>query len=63
MKTVKTIGYVDRCARHRIYKYMPPGMTKTDRITGALKELQHVGNIEIYLIKGNKQRLIATHYM
>jgi CRISPR/Cas system-associated protein Cas10 (large subunit of type III CRISPR-Cas system) len=36
---------------------------KNERIMNAIKELKHMGNIDIYLYKHGKKRLISTHYM
>jgi hypothetical protein len=67
---MKTIGYLDRTEGKTIrlfnpdYKktipyQLPLGcLTRQERIIAGLKELKHMGNIEIYLIKGNKQRLL-----
>lgn len=68
---MKTIGYMDRAEGKTIFVYNPEhkqiqrsvfDLKAIDRIIQGLKELDHVGNIDIYLIKGNKFRKIATRY-
>lgn len=62
---MKTIGYQDR-AGGSIYIYKnisKPNQKRHDRTIEALKELQHAGNINIFLIKGNRIRRIAKHGM
>ncbi len=36
---------------------------RNERIQAALTELKHTGNIGIYLLNGNKLRLISVHNM
>ena len=65
MDTMKTIGYLDRTEGKiiRAYHICKSGynmQSRNDRIIDALKELEHVGNIEVYLLKGKKQRLLFT---
>lgn len=68
---MKTIGFIDRSEGRTIRMYQKPQgnqITVDDllensqtRYHAALKELQHMGNIDIYLIRGNKYRKIAEH--
>jgi hypothetical protein len=57
---MKTIGYMDRAdQRKRIFAYMPKqGQNKNDRIADAIKELKTVGEIQVFFLKGKKQRLL-----
>jgi len=58
---MKTIAYVDLCAPSIINKYIPSGNTpRVARITEALNDLKHTGNIAIYLFKKNKKRLLTV---
>lgn len=65
---MKTIGYSDKCDGNRkIYIYTDTGTDKlncwikrNERIKNAFENLKHLGNVDLYLIKGNKTRLIAT---
>lgn len=60
---MKTIGYRDK-AGGSIYLYKNvsrPDQKRHDRVKEALNELRHTGNINIYLIKGNRVRRIAQH--
>jgi len=62
---MKTIGYLDRTEGKTIKAFYKNEdntifrQKKNDRIQEALRELKCVGRIEIYFLKGNKQRLIA----
>lgn len=70
---MKTIGYADRANPSIIKIYTPktlaqgslfqPHIKRHERIIAGLAELKHTGNINIYLIKGNLQRRIASHPM
>jgi hypothetical protein len=55
---MKTIGYKDNATGRNgiIHCYFKQGQTRSERISEALKELKHVGNITVYLIKGKKVR-------
>ena len=45
--------------RKRIFAYMPKqGQNKNDRIADAIKELKTVGEIQVFFLKGKKQRLL-----
>ena len=62
---MKTIGYLDRTEGKTINAYhnCKPGFnmqSRIDRILEALEDLKHTGNIEVYLLNGNKQRLLFT---
>ena len=69
---MKTIGYRDLGdPRGIIYQFNKPsrnwredlfchGQTRLERIQTALTDLQHTGNIRIFLIKGNKKRLLFS---
>ena len=54
---MKTIAFKDR-AGGAIKAYFVEGQTRHERIKKALAELGPVANINIYLVKGNKLRLI-----
>lgn len=64
-----SIVYQDR-ASGSMYVYKSPRQkqrsffeqSRNDRIRAALEELEHVGNINIFLCKRGKLRMIATHY-
>ena len=63
---MKTIGYADR-AHPKVIKaftveYTPEEVkyTRHDRMSDAWKEIEHLGNCYIYLIRGKKYRKIAT---
>jgi hypothetical protein len=67
---MKTIGYSDKCdGRNQIYIYTQNGQipkyeslfnqSKNERIIAGFKNIEHLGNCNIYYIKGNKTRLIA----
>jgi hypothetical protein len=62
---MKTIGYQDRAGGSiHIYKNVSkPDQKRHERTMEALNELRHTGNINIYLIKGNRIRKIAKHGM
>jgi hypothetical protein len=62
---MKTIGYRDNAGGSiHLYKNVSkPDQSRHDRIKEALKDLEHTGNITIYLIKGNRMRKIARHGM
>ena len=55
---MKTIGYKDLATGKQgvINCYFIEGQRRHERINKALAELKHVGNIAVYLIKGNKTR-------
>lgn len=62
---MKTIVYQDRISGAK-YIYNPQNikldiLKNHERIETALNELRHVGNVNIYLYKHNKMRLISTH--
>lgn len=64
-----SVVYQDR-ASGRMFVYNPICQsqrsffehTKNERIRAALEELEHMGNINIFLYKRGKLRQIATHY-
>lgn len=64
-----SVVYQDR-ASGRMFVYKPIcqsqrsffEQTKNERIHAALEELEHMGNINIFLCKRGKLRQIATHY-
>lgn len=66
---MKSIVYQDR-ASGKMFIYKSPRQnqrsffeqSRNERIRAALEELEHFGNINIYLCKGGKLRMIATHY-
>ena len=62
---MKTIGYKDKAGGSiHLYKNVSkPNQKRHDRTKEALKELEHTGNIFIYLIKGNRIRKIGQHGM
>jgi len=63
---MKTIGYRD-LVENKLRAFIPKDkfplfpLKKNDRIKQGLKELKTVGNIAVYLIKGNKIRLLNIH--
>ena len=59
---MKTIGYYDKGQNRKgiIKAYFKAGQTRHERIESALTELQHMGNITVYLIKGNKTRKLFS---
>ena len=67
---MKTIGYLDRVEGKTIKAFNSPNDSKNklnifnfkriNRIQEAFKELKNMGNIEVYLLQGNKQRLLFT---
>ena len=59
---MKTIMYYDRGdANKTLYGVKLSWLQKkNDRIIQGMKELEHVGNIVIYLVRGRKFRKIAT---
>lgn len=68
---MKTIAYIDkadgnkvlRCFKLDDHKYHLDNLfmqKRLDRIKEALSELKGMGNIKIYLIDGNKSRLLTT---
>lgn len=52
--------YVYRSPRYRRRSLFEP--KRNERIRAALEELEHVGNINIFLLKRGKLNMIATHY-
>jgi hypothetical protein len=52
---MKTIAFRDNLGGS-LRGYFKEGQTRHQRIKEALKELEHVGNITIYLVDGNKTR-------
>jgi hypothetical protein len=62
---MKTVGYRDNAGGLiNLYKNVSkPEQKRHDRIKEALTDLQHTGNITIYLIKGNRIKRIARHGM
>jgi len=61
---MKTIGYRERVKCLKIiHCYFKTGQTRHERINEALKELRHMGNINVYLIKGNKVRYLFSKGM
>ena len=67
---MKTIAYIDKVEgktlmafkiindnRNNLNLY---SFKRINRIQEALKELKHMGNIDIYYIKGNKKRLLFS---
>lgn len=59
---MKSIGYKDKQTGQTgtIHCYFKHGQTRNERIMAALKELKYVGNIVVYLINGNKKRVLFT---
>lgn len=57
---MKSIGYKDIATGNKgiVNLYFKEGEKRHERIKNALNELKHTGNIAIYLIKGNKIRLL-----
>ena len=56
---MKTIAYIDRGdGNKRMKVYSKTSASRWERITEALKDLRHTGNILVYLINGNKRRLL-----
>ena len=63
---MKTIGYMDLAEGRTIHLFntdRPWGSwlfmkKKNERIENAFKDLRHMGNIAVYLIKGRKYRLL-----
>lgn len=59
---MKTIGIMDLVERKiRIYnpkEFFKSFQKRQDRIKEALKDIKGLGNIGVYLIKGNKYRLL-----
>ena len=67
---MKTIGILDRGDGRgiiRAYKLdegkrkdslFQHGQTRIDRITEALNDIKHTGNIAVYLIQGNRTRFL-----
>ena len=56
---MKTIAFRDN-AGGSINGYFKDGQTRHERISEALKELKHTGNITVFLVKGNKLRKLFT---
>ena len=56
---MKTIAYQD-IAGGRIRGYFVKGETRHERIKNALEDLKPMACIKIYLVKGNKLRLIKV---
>lgn len=71
---MKTIGYKDRIENKTIMGYtsnkpydrleqldlIPVKIKKNKRIADGLKEIKGLGNIHVYLIKGNKTRYLFS---
>jgi hypothetical protein len=57
---MKTIAYRDRTGGP-LKEYVKPAKDHQERILSALKELKHVGNINIYLVRGRKIRKLSVH--
>lgn len=69
---MKTIGYIDKgdgqgllrcfklndCNKHLDSLFM---QKRINRVIEALKELRHMGNIEVYFINSNKRRFLFEH--
>ena len=66
---MKGIGYLDRVENHTIHIYQRQGelpmfrQKRVDRMIEALNELHSVGNIDVYLLNGNKQRKLFTKHL
>jgi hypothetical protein len=62
---MKTIAYRDNAGGsiHCFKNRSTPHQKRHDRIKEALKDLEHTGNITIYLIRGNRIRKIGRHGM
>lgn len=65
-----TIGYIDRCDGNQKLKaftvtYAPNEVkyTRWDRVREAFAEIEGLGNVNIYLIKGRKVRQISQRGM
>jgi len=59
---MKTIAYIDLANKSTFYDFKgSPKDNHHKRILEGLKELEHMGDIAIYLIKGNKYRLIKVN--
>lgn len=63
---MKTIGYVDRVEGRTLksftVEYAPQEVKYThhERMADAFKEIEGLGNVDIYLIQGRRYRKIAT---
>ena len=66
---MKTIGYIDRCNGNKTLNIFKAdnnqkhfdtlfNQKKYSRVFEALQDLKRVGNIKVYLINGNKKRLL-----
>jgi len=56
---MKTIAYQD-IQGGSLNGYFAKGETRHERISNALNDLRHTGRIKVYLINGNKTRLLFT---
>ena len=59
---MKTLGWSDRAGKgpRRVSVFQgTPTMTRAERLTAALADLQGLGNCYIYQIRGRKYRRIA----
>jgi hypothetical protein len=64
---MKTIGYIDKCDGNKTVRgYVKKEerslfqQKRGERIQEALKELKHLGNCHIVMIKGNKTRILFS---
>jgi len=69
---MKTIAYIDKVENKTLHCYklndcqlfrktlLYPKQKRLSRIIEALEDLKHTGNIDIYLINGNKYRKILS---
>ena len=61
---MKTIGYIDLANGNKTMMfYNLPLKSKNERITEALENLKHTGNIAVYFLKGKTQRLLSIHQL
>ena len=57
------IGYMDLVEKKLRVFTVAGRVDKWSRIVTALSELENMGNVAIYLVYGNKRRLLSIHRM